>query len=124
MTISNMEKNIFSDISTNSHRFLKSTLFYPRVVFFQYILRKFLNLYFANTNDLKALDVSFKILYLKNILNSLMMVCYCISLIEIGDQKLTIVGASSILATIGILFYPNIILSLGGNAFITEISLG
>lgn len=247
MTISNMEKNIFSDISTNSHRFFKSTHLFPRVAFSQYVLRQFLNLYFANTSDLKGIDAYFKILYLKNILNSLMMSSHCISLMEIGDQKLaiekkyedllfqskqesiattpakediswldesivnvnrqidksitdvaeklklpkkniekkieklferfqeilsvsiysfqkavkqnyhgeidinkfkkhldhhlkqhlhlndisflyeyglTIVGASFILATIGILVYPNIILSLGGSVFMTEISLG
>lgn len=90
MTISNMEKNIFSDISTNSHRFFKSTHLYPRVAFSQYILRQFLNLYFSNINDLKELDAYFKILYFKNILNSLMMASHYVSLMEIGDQKLAI----------------------------------
>jgi hypothetical protein len=90
MAVSNMEKNIFSDISTNSHRFFKSAHLYPRVAFSQYALKQFLNLYFVNSNDSKVVDIYFKILYLKNISNSLMMMSHYISLNEIENQKLGI----------------------------------
>jgi hypothetical protein len=87
MAISNMEKNVLLDLSSNSHHFFKSTYLHPRVVFSQYVLRQFLNLYFVNMSDLKALDAYFKILYFKNIINSLMMISHYISLLEIEAQK-------------------------------------
>jgi hypothetical protein len=40
------------------------------------------------------------------------------------EYGLTIAGICLVLAAIGVLFYPNIILGLGGNALIAEISLG